>query len=155
MRKTTDPDAHADTQPDVDVLELVHALMHDYRSVQYRALRDGPHGITHMDGKTLAFFAAHPGSTQAELAQHSGRDKAQLARLIKPLCEEALLLRSADEADKRNIRLTVTPAGQAVLRSLRQQSRRLSARATAGLSEAETRQLRVLLQRLRANIAGD
>ena len=93
---------------DDDVLELVHAVMHDYRSLQYRALRDGPHDITHMDSKVLAFFGRHPGATQSDLAQHSGRDKAQLARLIKGLREQGLLDGVADAADRRNLRLTLT-----------------------------------------------
>ena len=138
---------------EVDILELVHSVMHEYRSLQYRSLREGPLRITHMDGKTLDYFARHPGSTQSEFAQHIGRDKAQLARLVGPLCEKGLLERSADAADKRTICLSVTSAGRAVLKSIKTQSKRLSAVATAGLSETEARKLAVLLQRVKANIA--
>ena len=119
------------------MLELIHTVMHQYRSRQYRALRDGPHDITHMDGKVLGFFERHPGATQSELAQHSGRDKAQLARLIKGLRDAGLLAAVADEADRRNVRLSLTAAGQTVQRELREQAALLSAKAVAGLAKAE------------------
>ena len=138
--------------PDDDILELVHSVMHTYRAMQYRFLRDGPHDITHMDGKVLGYFGHHPRATQSDLAQHSGRDKAQLARLIKGLRERGLLSGEVDEEDRRNVRLSLTADGQAVQRALRQQARRLSTQAVAGLSAKEQQQLLVLLQRVKGNL---
>jgi len=138
---------------DSDVLELVHRLMHEYRSLQYRQLRDGPHEITHMEGKVLWFFSRHPGATQKDLAQHSGRDKAQMARLIAGLRERGLLMAEVDEADRRNVKLSLSAAGQSVHRGLQQQGKRLSAKAVSGLSAAERQQLAALLQRVRDNLA--
>ena len=152
MRKSIDIVNQQGSAPESDVLELVHSVMHSYRSQQYRFLRDGPHDITHMDGKVLGFFARHPGATQKELALHSGRDKAQLARLIKGLRDRGLLTAVADEADRRNVHLSLTAGGQAVQRALQQQARRLSSRAVAGLSAAEQRQLFTLLQRVSGNL---
>jgi len=152
MRKNNDIVNHMRNAPDDDILELVHALMHDYRSLQYRFLRDGPHDITHMDGKVLGFFGRHPGATQSDLAQHSGRDKAQLARLIKGLRDRGLLAAEVDQDDRRNVRLSLTDAGQAIQRTLRQQARRLSAQAVSGLSAAEREQLLTLLRRVKGNL---
>ena len=137
---------------DDDILELVHGVMHTYRAMQYRFLRDGPHDITHMDGKVLGYFGHHPGATQSDLAQHSGRDKAQLARLIKGLRERGLLDGEVDDTDRRNVRLSLTSDGQAVQRALRQQARRLSARAEAGLSAPERQQLLALLRKVKGNL---
>ena len=138
-------------EPD-DVLELVHQLMHEYRSLQYRQLRDGPHPITHMDARVLGYFARRPGATQRELAEHSGRDKAQLARLIKGLRAQGLLEAAADPQDRRNVKLSLSAAGHEVHKTLRQQSRRLGAKAVAGLEEDEKQQLVELLQRMRQNL---
>ena len=140
---------------DDDILELIHTVMHSYRSQQYRFLRDGPHDITHMNGKVLGFFGHHPGATQKDLAQHSGRDKAQLARLIKGLRDRGLLAAEADETDRRNVRLSLTADGRAVQRALQQQARKLSAGAVAGLSAAEQQQLLALLRRVADNVAGE
>lgn len=135
-----------------DVLELVHHVMHQYRSLQYQVLRDGPHDVTHMESKVMHFFGHHPGATQSELAQHSGRDKAQLARLIKGLRERGLLDGEAGEEDRRSVRLQLTHAGRAVLRALRQQTRKVHARALAGMSGDDQQRLVTLLQRVSRNL---
>jgi DNA-binding MarR family transcriptional regulator len=134
-----------------EVLELVHSVMHLYRTQQYQVLRDGPHDVTHMEGRVLGFFGHHPGATQTELAQHTGRDKAQLARLIKTLRDQGLLAGEVGEADRRSVSLQLTAEGQSVLRSLQQQAKRLNAKAVAGLSAAEAQQLVALLQRVKGN----
>ena len=153
MRKTVDNVNHMDSVAPADaVLELVHTVMHQFRSLQYQALRDGPHDITHMESKVLGFFARHAGATQSDLAQHSGRDKAQLARLIKGLRERGLLSAEADDADRRNVRLKLTEAGQASQRALRSQGRKLEARAVAGLSAEQRCELVELLRLVKRNL---
>ena len=152
MRKSIDTVNHKVSDRAEDVLELVHSVMHSYRSLQYRFLRDGPHDITHMDGKVLGYFAVHPGATQSDLSQDSGRDKAQLARLIKGLRDQGLLHGQADENDRRNLRLSLTPDGQAVHRALKHQGRKLGELAVAGLSNAQRSQLGELLRKIKSNL---
>jgi DNA-binding MarR family transcriptional regulator len=137
---------------DDDVLELLHGIMHLYRSQQYQVLRDGPHDVTHMESKVLGYFGLHPQATQSDLVQHSGRDKAQLARLIKSLRARGLLDAEADEKDRRNVRLVLTADGRAVQRALQRQARSVSAKAVAGLGTAERQQLLALLRRVRVNL---
>ena len=137
-----------------DALETMHATMHAYRALQYRFLRNGPHPITHMDGKVLGYFGQHPGATQRDFSEHSGRDKAQLARLVKGLRDQGLLRVEPDEADRRNVKLFLTDEGQAIRQELKQQSSRLSAKAVAGFSRLEREQLLGLLQRVRDNLSG-
>lgn len=140
---------------DRDVLELIHAVMHQYRSLQYQVLRDWPHDVTHMHSKVLGYFARHPGATQSGLAQHSGRDKAQLARLVAGLRERGLLAGQADDGDRRSVRLTLTADGVALQRALQRQALRLTTRAVAGFSADERAQLSALLRRVQANLASD
>jgi DNA-binding MarR family transcriptional regulator len=152
MRKSVDKVNSKDIPADDAVLDLVHAVMHQFRSQQYRALEGAQDGLTHMEGKVLGFFARHAGATQSDLAQHSGRDKAQLARLIKGLRERGLLSAEADDADRRNVRLQVTEAGHAMLRTLRLQGRKLEARAVAGLGADQRQRLVELLQHVKRNL---
>lgn len=152
MRKTNDNVNHSPRNNEDGVLDLIHTVMHQYRSMQYQALRDGPHDITHMEGKVLGFFGHHPGATQSDLAKHSGRDKAQLARLIKGLRDRGLLDAVADESDKRNVRLTLTSDGQSVLTVLRQQAKRLNTLALQEMDSHEQEQLLQLLQRVKVNL---
>jgi DNA-binding MarR family transcriptional regulator len=152
MRKTNDNVNHSQENNEDGVLDLIHTVMHQYRSMQYQALRDGPHDITHMEGKVLSYFGHYPGSTQSDLAKHSGRDKAQLARLIKGLRDQGLLDAVADEADKRNVRLTLTIDGQGVLTTLRQQAKRLNTLALKDMASNEQQELLQLLRRVQVNL---
>jgi DNA-binding MarR family transcriptional regulator len=152
MRKPIDIVNHSSRAADDDVLEAIHTVMHQLRTQQYRVLRDGPHEVTHMECKVLGFFSRHPGATQSDLADHSGRDKAQLARLVKGLRERGLLLAHEDAADRRQVRLSLSEAGLAVQRALKQQAKRLAKRAVAGLGTEEHQQLLALLRRVQGNL---
>jgi DNA-binding MarR family transcriptional regulator len=160
MRKQVDNVNHVDSAPASSakaatadaVLDLVHTVMHQFRSRQYQVLRDGPHDVTHMESRVMGFFAHHPGATLSDLAQHSGRDKAQLARLVKGLRERALLDASADAADRRNVHLTLSAEGHAVQQALRREGRAMNALAVDGLSATEQAQLIALLGRVKANL---
>lgn len=137
---------------DEGALDLIHTVMHLYRTRQYQVLRDGPHALTHMESKVLGYFQRHPRATQSDCARHSGRDKAQLARLITGLRERGLLGGEADEADRRNFRLSLTPAGEAIQQVLAGQARKLNAEAVHGLSTEENQTLLALLMQVRRNL---
>jgi DNA-binding MarR family transcriptional regulator len=152
MRKSVDNINHAARSPQDEVLDLVHTVMHQVRSQQYRVLRGDGHDITHMESKVLIYLARHPEATQRDLARDTGRDKAQLARLIKGLRERGLLASQADPADRRSLRLSLTASGKSVLQQLQRQSTRLAGKAVAALKTAEVRQLVVLLRRVQRNL---
>jgi len=134
------------------VIDLVHTVMHQFRSTQYRVLRDKAHDVTHMESKVMAFFARHGGATLSDLVAHSGRDKAQLAKLVKGLRERGLLDAETDAGDRRSVRLRLSTAGRAVQQALHAEARVLNERAVAGLSAAEQAQLVTLLTRVKANL---
>jgi DNA-binding MarR family transcriptional regulator len=161
MRKQVDNVNHKDpasisaprsASPADAVLELVHAVMHQFRSLQYQVLRDGAHHVTHMESKVMGFFARQPGATLSDLVQHSGRDKAQLARLVKGLRERELLVAEADTSDRRNVHLSLSDEGHAVQRALRLEARTLNSRAVDGLTAKEQALLADLLARVKANL---
>lgn len=157
MRKSVDNVNHVASvasapSPAEAVIELVHGVMHQFRSRQYQVLRDGAHGVTHMESKVMGFFSHHPHATLSDLVAHSGRDKAQLAKLVKGLRERALLVGEPDPDDRRNVRLSLSDAGRAVQRALRAEAHALNTRAIDGLDVAEQAQLIALLTRLKANL---
>lgn len=59
-------------RPSDDVIESIHAIMHLYRSRQYRALRGGPHDITHMENKALGFLRGIPARPRATSSRIRG-----------------------------------------------------------------------------------
>lgn len=152
VRRSVDKVNHAARRPEDEVLDLVHSVMHQVRSQQYRVLRGGGHDVTHMESKVLIYVARHAEATQRDMARATGRDKAQLARLIKGLRERGLLASQADPADRRNLRLSLTAEGRSVLQQLERQSTRLASKAVAALKAAEVRQLVTLLRRVQRNL---
>ncbi|HVR51951.1 MAG TPA: MarR family winged helix-turn-helix transcriptional regulator [Pseudorhodoferax sp.] len=140
------------TPVDDEVLELVHQVMHQFRSQLFQSLRQGAYELTHMESKVLGFYARHPGATQRDLVEHTGRDKAQLARLIKGLRERGLLQGEADTVDRRNVRLQPTAEGLAIQHALREQAKALEAQAVVGMAQEERAQLLALLRRVQDNL---
>ncbi len=135
-----------------DALDLVHTVMHRYRSEQYRVLRGGECDVTHMESKVLTYFGSHPGATQCELSGHNGRDKAQLARLIKGLRERNFLQGQPHTEDRRSTCIFLTESGNAILKTLKAQAEQLNAQAVAGMTVGEQQQLISLLQRIKKNL---
>ena len=139
--------------PSDELFDLIHAIMHLFRSQQYRGLPDGSHHLTHMEGKLLNFFARHPGATLSDLVAHSARDKGQLARLIKSLKEGGLLsVQNDQKTDRRSVGLELTPAGHAIHRTLHRQSERLAMLAVKDMDSEKRRQLLILLRQVRTNL---
>jgi DNA-binding MarR family transcriptional regulator len=140
-----------DTRQDA-VLELIHAIMHQYKTQQFQALRDGQHELTHMESKVLGYFGHRPGATQSDLSRHSGRDKAQLARLITALRERGLLQGEADAADRRNTRLSLTEAGKAIQQAAQREAELLNQQAVRGMSAQQQQELLTLLEQVKLNL---
>jgi DNA-binding MarR family transcriptional regulator len=137
------------------VFELVHAVMHLFRAEQYRAYRDGPYELTHMEGRLLGFLARNDGAKLAELVTYMERDKGQLAKLVKNLREQGLIAGQDDEKDRRSVRLTLTAKGREIHTSLRRQVNKLAEQSVQGMNASEKRRLVELLQRMRENLGPD
>lgn len=135
------------------MFEAVHAIMHLFRAQSLRAATGSlENTMTHMEYKTLAYFARRPGATQRDLVQHSGRDKAQVARLVQGLREQGLIDARADAADRRSTRLYLTAEGRKMADNMHSLRETLAIRAMSGFSDAERDQLAALLARVHANL---
>jgi DNA-binding MarR family transcriptional regulator len=134
------------------VLDLIHTIMHQFRSQQFQALREDSYDLTPMESRVLGFFERHPGGTQSDLARHSGRDKAQVTRLIAGLRERGLLQGEADAADRRNTRLSLTAAGLAAQQQIKRHAEELNVQALEGLDAAQQQILKDLLLRVKNNL---
>ncbi|MGY0195206.1 MarR family winged helix-turn-helix transcriptional regulator [Leptothrix sp. BB-4] len=156
MRKQVDHVNHsgksAAGSATTDVLEAVHGLMHAVRAHQHRAMRDGGHELSPMEGKLLGHLARHPGTAQSELVTHWGRDKGQIARMVNGLKERGLVDALPDEQDRRIQRLHLTDTARVLHEAVHRERRRLAALAVSGLDADERAQLLALLARVRANL---
>jgi DNA-binding MarR family transcriptional regulator len=105
------------------------------------SLSGNPQGLAPMHQRMLKFCMQHPGASQQALVQASGRDKGQVARLIKDLEAQGLLLREADPADGRSQRLKLTPAGRAACQRFRKHELAIAQRMFDTMSAHELQSL--------------
>ncbi|WP_168604733.1 MarR family transcriptional regulator [Novosphingobium sp. SG707] len=66
----------------------------------------------------LRIIHDNPGINQTELSAASGRDKSTLTASLRELGKADLVLRERDEMNRRNFRLALTAAGEALLAEL-------------------------------------
>ena len=138
--------------PADDMFEALHDVLHLYKARRQQAIAASGQPLSHMEAKVIAFFGRRPGATLSDLVAHSGRDKSQLARLIAGLRERGLVEAHEDEADRRSVRLRLTPAAQAMHHAMRQELRKVKRVATGTLTEPEYAKLLELLGRVRAQL---
>jgi DNA-binding MarR family transcriptional regulator len=95
----------------VAALDAFIALFEGIKARMGTALRDTGDTLTPMAMRLLSHCLTHPGSSQQVLVGISARDKGQVARLVKELEQQGMLVRENSPDDKRSYRLQVTPAG--------------------------------------------
>ncbi|MDX2176880.1 MAG: MarR family transcriptional regulator [Candidatus Sumerlaeia bacterium] len=78
-----------------------------------------------------------------------------LTRVLDKVEARGWAVRKRDTADRRAVRVWITPAGRALLRQLETPVKRANAVLLRGLSEAEVGQLGNLLSKLREGLAAD
>jgi DNA-binding MarR family transcriptional regulator len=141
--------------PADEVFEALHDVVHLYKARRQRAIASSGQPVSQMEAKAVGFFGRRPGATLSDFALHSGRDKSQLARVISGLRERGLMEAREDEGDRRNIRLQLTPLGDAIHAELRQALRKVAREAAGGLSEAERDKLLELLRKVGERVAAE
>jgi MarR family transcriptional regulator, transcriptional regulator for hemolysin len=93
-------------------------------------------------------------NSQLGLAKQLRIEGATLTRHLDRIEREGLIVRTRDEADRRQIRVSLTPEGRALHRRLRTTAKAVGSRATAGITERDEATLRRVLARLRGNLGG-
>lgn len=78
-------------------------------------LCEGRFGITRREWRVLALLAQNPElPMSSQLADRAQLDRARTSRAVTSLVAKQLVVRQAGQADRRQARLAVTPAGRAV-----------------------------------------
>jgi len=85
----------------------------------------------------------------SELNRHVLLSQPAMSRLVDRLAERGFVERCADPADRRGVRLALTPAGGRLQRQVgRRHARGVAGAMTAGLTAAELRRLETLCLKL-------
>lgn len=109
-------------------------------------------GLTHTQWQALATLSREQGLKQVQLAELLQIQPISLARLIDRMEAAGWVERRADPADRRALRLFLTPQVDPVLEQMRTAALALREDALAGFAEPEREQLFALLQRMRNNL---
>lgn len=101
---------------------LVMALLSTVRRIDAAcASLLAQHGLTEGRFAVLLAISAQPGATPAELAERVGVRRATITGLLDGLAAAGFATRQSDAADRRSVRLRATPAGEALIATLRPQ----------------------------------
>lgn len=110
-------------------------------------------GLTIPEWRVMALLGASPGLTATEVAEATPMDKVAVSRAVRGLSDAGRLAATADGADGRRQRLSLTPAGMAVYRRIVPLALGLEARLLAALSAADRAALTRVMARLEAAAA--
>ncbi len=145
VTRLTDPEA-----PDDLLLYRLGRLAATAGTMVVR-LCEGRYGITRREWRALAWLGQQDGVLSSQLADRIQLDRARTSRAITSLVAKGLLHRSPGAADRREIRLTLTVAGQALYEELMPQVRAINRALLAPLPPAQVQDLDEALARLQAH----
>ena len=113
----------------------------------------GKLGFTSAQWPILRLVATGATPTAADLCRQLNYDTGSMTRMLSRLERKGVIVRKADEADRRIVRLHITPAGRKLYPKLRDVVIRVLNHLTADFSADEVHQASGLLIRMRANLA--
>ena len=116
-----------------------------------RELAAAGHELTFSQYITLKRLAEGDAGA-SELARNAELNPGAMTRLLDRLEERALIVRVADPADRRALRVQLTDTGRAMWADIDQCGARVRGLAMAGLSESEQETLIRLLIQVRDNL---
>lgn len=94
-------------------------------------------GITDAQYAVLAVLSVHGPLTPGDLAEREGVQPPSMTRTVAALTEQGLVERAPNPEDRRQVRITLTDAGRAVVRETRRRRDAWLARRLADLTPAE------------------
>lgn len=106
-------------------------------------------GLTAIQYTALTALERHPGITAAQLARNSFVRAQSMAEMVSGMVQRGLITRERDQRDGRHYLLSLTPAGAALVESLRAPVRNVERLMIADLTAAESDALRRHLQSCR------
>jgi DNA-binding MarR family transcriptional regulator len=106
-----------------------------------------PFGLRAGAFSTMALISANPGCSQAQLGRELGMDKSAVATILDELEARGLAMRERLPQDRRRHALSLTPAGEALMRRMQTEVAKPGRPIREALSADEMAQLMALLGR--------
>jgi MarR family transcriptional regulator, transcriptional regulator for hemolysin len=112
-------------------------------------------GVTRAQWRVLAHLGRTPGQRQVDLADRMDIEPITLCRIVDRLAEAELVERRRDPSDRRAWQLFNTPKAEPLLKRLHLLADEMSGQAFSGLGQEQIDEVRGMLARIRANLAGE
>lgn len=112
-------------------------------------------GLTPAQYGVLTVLAAEPGLDQTRLSRALAFDKVTVMRVLKGLEERGLVSRERSAVSRRQMTVSLTTEGHALLAAAREPAERAYQRLLSPLTPAQRRQLIELLQTLTDGLADE
>lgn len=113
-------------------------------------LCEGQFRITRREWRILAQLATDPGLLSSQLAERAHLDRARTSRAISSLVAKKLVRRETGTADRRQARVALTPAGQALFDTLFPLVCQINQQLLDTLASADVQRLDRMLDTLQA-----
>jgi MarR family transcriptional repressor of emrRAB len=128
----------------VRLIKHLYKRMHDDANALLK-----PWGINHPEYNLLMMLYGTDGYSlnPSQLAEAAGEKAANITRLTNGLCERGLIERTASDADRRKLALTLTTSGIALIENFLPAICSLLDRQGQGLQPRESAQLEKLLKK--------
>ena len=120
-----------------ELLDTVPMLMRIIRGY----MRTHWSGLTVAQFRTLCYVSSASGCSLSEVADSIGLSHPAMSRLVDALVEKGLMKRRPCDDDRRHVRLSVTPAGEATLKESRTGAQEQLARVVSKLNREQQREL--------------
>jgi len=132
-----------------DAAEVIRCLRRIFRAIQeYSKATQRRFGLSSPQLWTLTLLHAEPGLSLGELAERMFSHQSTVSGVIDRLVERGAVLREVDPEDRRGVRLSLTPAGEALVTSAPPPVQAGLAEALARFPPSRLRQLRLALQEI-------
>lgn len=121
------------------------------RDIEERQRRQ--HKLAMKDWKVMQIMAVHGELLPADIRRMGTQNKAQISRALKCLLDRGLVAKLPRPDDSRTFGVSLTDAGWAVYEAMVPRMRARQEEILGGLSAAEAKELRRLLDRLEDSLA--
>jgi len=98
--------------------------------------------------RVLVYLREHPQAATGDIARYMSVTSSNVTRLVERLVQQELVRREEDTADRRFLRHTLTPAGEAVLGNVQQRATAFVAHIFDELPDRDLRHLRDVFDKL-------
>lgn len=146
-RRRAIPPRRSATHVDGDAAEVVRCLRRLFRALQeYSKKTQRRFGLSSPQLWALNLLDAEPGLSLTDLAEKMFSHPSTVSGVVDRLVERGAVSRQVPREDRRGVRLSLTPAGQALVRSAPSPVQQGLSGALARFSPARLRQLRRALE---------